>query len=49
MKFGSDILVFICMVFVLVDLFDECVYGCINGGYLRFISGGNLDVLSYNT
>ena len=48
MKFGSDILVFICMCFVLVDLFDEWVYGCINGGYLRFICGANLDVLSYN-
>ena len=48
MSFGSDIYVFICMGFVLVELFDEWVYGCANGGYLRFICVGNLGVLSYN-
>ena len=48
MSIGTNIYVFICMGFTLVELFDEWVYGCINGGYLRFICGGNLDVLSYN-
>ena len=35
MDFGSDIHVFICMGFVLVDLFDEGVYSFYNGGYLN--------------
>ena len=35
------------MDFDLVDLFDEWVYGFTNSGYLRFIYGGNLGVLSY--
>ena len=35
MSFGSDIHVFICMGFVLVDLFDEWVYNFYNGGYLN--------------
>ena len=48
MRFGSDIYVFICMGFVLAELFDEWVYGCANGGYLRFIYVGNFGVLSYN-
>ena len=47
MSFGSDIHVFICMGFVLVDLFDKWVYDFYNGGYLRLIYGGNLGVLSY--
>ena len=34
MSFGSDIHVFICMRFVLVELFDEWVYSFYNGGYL---------------
>ena len=37
LSFGSNIHVFICMGFVLVDLFDEWVYGFYNGSYLRFI------------
>ena len=48
MSFGCDIYVFICMDFVLVELFDEWVYDCANGGYLRSIYVGNLGVLSYN-
>ena len=48
MSLRSDIYVFICMAFVLVELFDEWVCGCANGGYLRFIYVGNLGVLSYN-
>ena len=48
MSFGSDIYVFICMGFVLVELFDEWVYGCVNGCYLMFIYVENLGVLSYN-
>ena len=44
MSFGSNIHVFICVSFVLVDLFDKWVYSFYNGGYL---SGGNLGVLSY--
>ena len=36
-SFGSDIYVFICMGFVLVDLFDEWVYGFYIGGYLRYV------------
>ena len=47
MSFESDIHVFICMCFVLVDLFDEWVYGFYNGDYLRIIYGRNLRVLSY--
>ena len=38
---------FMSMGFDLVDLFDKWVYGFTNGGYLRFIYGGNLGVLSY--
>ena len=34
MSFRSDIHVFICMGFVLVELFDEWVYNFYNGGYL---------------
>ena len=33
MSFGSDIHVFICMGFVLVELFDEWIYSFYNGGY----------------
>ena len=33
MRFGSDIHVFICMGFVLVELFDEWVYSFYIGGY----------------
>jgi len=36
---------FMSMGFDLVDLFDEWFYGFTNGGYLRFIYGGNLGVL----
>ena len=34
MSFGNDILVFMCMGFVLMDLFNEWVYNFYNGGYL---------------
>ena len=34
MSFGSDIYVFICIGFVLVDLFVEWVCNFYNGGYL---------------
>ena len=34
MSFRSDIYVFICMSFVLVELFDVWVYSFYNGGYL---------------
>ena len=44
MGFESDIHVFICMGFVLVDLFDEGVYSFYNGGYL---SGEDLGVLAF--
>ena len=44
MSFGSDIHEFICMSFVLVKLFDECVYSFYNGGYL---SGEDLGVLAF--
>ena len=44
MSFGSDIHVFICMGFVLVELFDEWVYSFYNGGY---ISGEDLRVLAF--
>ena len=44
MSFGSDNHVFICMGFVLVELFDEWVYSFYNGGY---ISGENLRVLAF--
>ena len=37
MSFGSDIHVFICMGFVLVELFDGWAYGFYNGCYLRLI------------
>jgi len=33
MSFGSDIHVFICMGFVLVELFDEWIYSFYNSGY----------------
>ena len=46
--FWSDNLVFMYMGFDFVDLFDEWVYDFTNGGYQRFIYGGNLGVLSYN-
>ena len=35
MSFGSEIHVFICMGFVLVDLFNEWVYNFYNSGYLN--------------
>ena len=44
MSFGNDINVFLCMGFVLVDLFDEWVYCFYNGGYL---SGEDLGVLAF--
>ena len=44
MSFGSDIHVFICMGFVLTELFDEWVYSFYNGGYL---SGEDLGVLTF--
>ena len=44
MSFGSDIHVFICMRFVLVELFDEWVYSFYNCGYL---SGEGLGVLAF--
>ena len=44
MRFGSDIHVFICIDFVLVELFDEWVYSFYNGGYL---SGEDLRVLAF--
>ena len=44
MSFGSDNHVFICIGFVLVDLFDEWVYSFYNGGYL---SGEDLGVLAF--
>ena len=37
MSFGSDIHVFICMGFILGELFDEWVYGFYNGCYQRLI------------
>ena len=46
--FWSDNLVFMYMGFDFVDLFDMWVYDFTNGGYQRFIYGGNLGVLSYN-
>ena len=45
MSFGSDIYVFKCIGFVLVDLFDEWVCNFYNSDYL---SVENLGVLSYN-
>ena len=39
MSIGSDIYVFVCIGFVLVELFDEWVYG-FNDYYLRFMYGG---------
>ena len=44
MSIRSDIYVFLCMGFVLVDLFDEWIYIFFNGGYL---SGENLGVLTF--
>ena len=44
MSSGSDILVFICMGFVLVELFDEWVYSFYNGGYLSI---EDLEVLAF--
>ena len=44
MGFESDIHVFICMDFVLVDLFDEGVYSFYNGGYLN---GEDFGVLAF--
>ena len=45
MSFGSDhIHVFICMSFVLVELFDEWVYSFYNSGYL---SGENLGAFGF--
>ena len=44
MSFGSDIHVFVCMSFVLVNLFDEWVYSFYNGGYLN---GKDLRVLAF--
>ena len=44
LSYGSDILVFICMGFVLVKLFGEWVYNFYNGSYL---SGEDLGVLAF--
>ena len=44
MSFGSDIRVFLCMGFVLVELFDKWVYSFYNGDYL---SGEDLGVLAF--
>ena len=44
LNFWSDNLVFMCIGFDLVDLFDKWVYGFTNGGCLRFTYGGNLGV-----
>ena len=44
MSFGSDIHLFLCMGFVLVELFDEWVYSFYNGDYL---SGEDLGVLAF--
>ena len=46
-EFSMIFMWFMSMGFDLVDLFDKWVYGFTNGGYLRFIYGGNLGVLSY--
>ena len=40
MSIESNIYVFICMGFVLVELFDEWVRGLVNDYYLRFMYGG---------
>ena len=49
MSIAIDIYVFVCMSFVMVELFDGWVsMVCANDDYLRFIYGGNLGVLSYN-
>ena len=48
MSIESDIYVFIRMSFVLVEFFISGLMVCANGGYLSFIYGGNLGVLSYN-
>ena len=40
MSIGSDIYVFVCMGFVLVELFDEWDMVYANDDYLRFIYGG---------
>ena len=40
MSIGSDIYVFLCMDFVLVELLDEWVYGLANDDYLKFMYGG---------
>ena len=40
MSIGSNIYVFICMGFVLVELFDEWVYNCAIDDYLWFMCGG---------
>ena len=47
MRFGSDIYVFICMGFVLMELFDEWVYSFYNDGYLIRVgfAGGVLSEL----
>ena len=44
MSIRIDICVFLCMGFVLVDLFNDWVYSFYNGGYL---SGENLGVLAF--
>jgi len=44
MSFRSDIQVFVCIVFVLVDLFDEWIYSFYNDGYLN---GEDLGVLAF--
>ena len=44
MSFESDIHVFICIGFVLVDLFDEWIYSFYNGDYL---SGEDFGVLTF--
>ena len=40
MSIGSDIYVFLCMGFLLVELFDEWYILCAIDDYLRFMYGG---------
>ena len=48
MSFGSDIHVFICMGFVLVELFDEWIYSFYNGSYLSGEDLGEFGFLMWN-
>ena len=48
MSFGSDIYVFICMGYVLVELFGEWVYGLCWWWLSKVYLWWNLGVLSYN-